>query len=402
MITYLYSPGCAWELLSDATPTMPGQFRVLLLNTDYRLFLAWLYASQPALALARYERQLAARNASLFGTADFMSSPLNARGIAAIDIHANNRPLQEAWMAEHRRQIRGWPVRLACSAIPGRLKRRLVDRDRDSPRFLDILRAQIAAFAPTVLYNHDPSGIPAASLKAVLPRDCALVAQIASPPNPDTDWPAYDLVISSLPNLVAAFRCQNVAAEYLPLAFEPRILAQIPEGPRDIPVSFVGSVSPAHRERLDFLETVSGRMDLAIWSDLPPALAVTSIIRTRHRGSAWGREMFHILRRSQITLNRHIDVSANFANNMRLFEATGMGACLVTDAKDNLAELFEPGKEVVTYASADECMATVRDLTGHPAERQRIAAAGQARCLADHTYERRMAELVAILTRRFG
>jgi len=381
---------------------MPGQFRILLLNTDYRLFLAWLYASQPALALRRYEQQLAARNASLFGTADFMSSHLNAGGDSAIDVHANNRPLQEAWMAEHRRQIQGWAVRLTCCVIPGPLKRRLVDRDVDSPRFLEILRAQIAAFAPTVVYNHDPSGIPASSLKAILPHDCALVAQIASPPNPETDWPAYDLVLSSLPNLVASFRRQGVTAEYLPLAFEPRVLAQIPKAPRDIPVSFVGSVSPAHRERIDFLETVARRTGLAIWTDLPPALPPASAIRTQHRGSAWGREMFRILRRSQITLNRHIDVSANFANNMRLFEATGMGTCLVTDAKDNLAELFEPGKEVVTYASTDECVEKTRSLADRPAERQRIATAGQARCLADHTYERRMTELIAILTRRFG
>jgi len=203
-------------------------------------------------------------------------------------------------------------------------------------------------------------------------------------------------------HLVADFLRQNVVTEYLPLAFEPRILAQTPEAPRDIPVSFVGGVSPSHRERLDFLETIAQRIDLAIWTDLPPALAATSAISTHHRGSAWGRAMFQILRRSQITLNRHIDVSANFANNMRLFEATGMGACLVTDAKDNLAELFEPGKEVVTYTSAEECVAAVRHLAEHPAERQRIAAAGQTRCLADHTYERRMTELVAILTRRFG
>src|SRR5215472_15963122 len=175
------------KYLRDKVPPMLGQFRILLLNTDYRLFLAWLYGDQPTLALASYERQLAARNASLFGTADFMSSPLSARGHAAIDVHANIRPLQEAWMAEHHRQIRGWPVRFACCVVPGRLKRRLVDRDRDSSRFFEILRAQIAAFSPMVVYNHDPSGIPAGALKAILPRDCALVGQIASSPNPGTD-----------------------------------------------------------------------------------------------------------------------------------------------------------------------------------------------------------------------
>ena len=41
---------------------------------------------------------------------------------------------------------------------------------------------------------------------------------------------------------------------------------------------------------------------------------------------------------------------------MRLFEATGSGACLVTDWKENLGELFEPDVEVVTYRSVAECV----------------------------------------------
>ena len=66
--------------------------------------------------------------------------------------------------------------------------------------------------------------------------------------------------------------------------------------------------------------------------------------------------MFSLLHRSKLTLNKHIDVSENYANNMRLFEATGTGACLITDWKDNLADLFEPQKEVVAYRSSEECL----------------------------------------------
>jgi spore maturation protein CgeB len=108
------------------------------------------------------------------------------------------------------------------------------------------------------------------------------------------------------------------------------------------------------------------------------------------------------LRRSQFTLNKHIDVSEGYANNMRLFEATGMGACLVTDWKENLAELFEPGKEVVAYRSTEECLDLLRHFSAHQVERMAIAAAGHARCLAEHCYERRMNQLADILQRRFG
>ena len=60
--------------------------------------------------------------------------------------------------------------------------------------------------------------------------------------------------------------------------------------------------------------------------------------------------MYRVLARSKIALNRHIDVAEDHANNMRLYEATGVGTFLITDAKRNLSELFEPGEEVVTYA----------------------------------------------------
>jgi spore maturation protein CgeB len=86
---------------------------------------------------------------------------------------------------------------------------------------------------------------------------------------------------------------------------------------------------------------------------------------------------------------------------MRLFEATGMGALLLTEAAPNLGELFVPGQEVGTYAGADELVARIRALLDDEDRRAAIAAAGQRRTLADHTYERRMVELDRILRERW-
>jgi spore maturation protein CgeB len=376
--------------------------RVLFLNSDYPSFLSSLYDAESGLALCGYAAQMDARNASLFGTADFMSRYMPGNGIAAIDIHANNRALQEAWLTSHRVNLSGWTLRALCAYGPERLRHRFVAFDRRQRRFGTILAAQIAAFRPTVLYNHDPGGISADWLRSVLPVDCALVAQIASPREPSVNWPAYDLVISSLPNFVAAFRREGVAAEYMPLAFEPSVVQGLGTVARDVPLSFVGSLSPAHGERLRFLEALATQSDIAIWGDGAERLAPDSALLARHHGAVWGIEMFRVLARSQLTLNRHIDISESYANNMRLFEATGTGACLVTDWKENLHELFEPGKEVVAYRSSEECLDLIRYYEAHPTEREAIAQAGQARCLRDHSYERRMAELVTILKQRFG
>ena len=116
-----------------------------------------------------------------------------------------------------------------------------------------------------------------------------------------------------------------------------------------------------------------------------------------HQGAVWGIEMYEIFHKSLITLNHHIDVADAYAGNGRLFEATGMGTLLVTDWKKNLHEMFEPGKEVVAYHSAEECAEMVQYYLEHAEEREAIARAGQQRTLRDHTYYQRMQEFAGIV-----
>lgn len=84
---------------------------------------------------------------------------------------------------------------------------------------------------------------------------------------------------------------------------------------------------------------------------------------------------------------------------MRLYEATGAGAMLLTDWKENLPEMFEPGKEVATYRTPEECAEQIRYYLRHEEKRKKIAAAGQQRTLRDHTYCQRAEELVDIVKR---
>ena len=115
--------------------------------------------------------------------------------------------------------------------------------------------------------------------------------------------------------------------------------------------------------------------------------------------SLWGYDMYRQLRRSKIALNIHIDMAEQYAANMRLYEATGVGTLLLTDWKTNLHELFEIGKEVVAYRSTEECVELVQHYLAHDAEREAIAKAGQQRTLSEHSYYHRMQELTEILNR---
>lgn len=106
--------------------------------------------------------------------------------------------------------------------------------------------------------------------------------------------------------------------------------------------------------------------------------------------------MYQILRNSQITLNHHGDIPP-YANNCRLYEATGVGTLLITDWKTNLREMFEPGKEVIAYRSPEECAELIQCYLEHGDERKAVARAGQQRTLREHTYYQRMQELVEII-----
>ena len=110
--------------------------------------------------------------------------------------------------------------------------------------------------------------------------------------------------------------------------------------------------------------------------------------------------MYGILASSKITLNRHGAIAEGQANNMRLFEATGAGAALLTESAWNLEELFEPGLEVVTYEDEDDLVEKANRLLADDDERLGVATAGQRRTLSQHTYRERMAELSAMLEER--
>src|SRR3954453_13303842 len=75
--------------------------RILVLNADYPRYLGWLYRRHAGLEGADYASQMAARNASLFGVADFYSRNFTALGHPAAEIHVNNPWLQAAWAREH-------------------------------------------------------------------------------------------------------------------------------------------------------------------------------------------------------------------------------------------------------------------------------------------------------------
>lgn len=354
---------------------------ILFIHTFYPEFLGGLYDADAELARLPYELQRERLLATRFGVSDAYSHNLSRLGCDASDIIVNADPLQRQWTIEQSVSVSG----------------NIHDQRRQ------ILRAQVEAAKPDVVYVFEWSPLGDAFLAEIKPLTRLLVAQIASPLPESRTFAAYDLMVSSWPPIVEHFHRERSKAAYLRLAFDERVLEHIGDQPPRLDVTFVGGFAPSHTDRVAWLEQLLAALPVEVFGYGVDNTPQTSSIRSRHRGEVWGRSMYETLARSRITLNRHarIDVRGRvdirFANNMRLYEATGVGACLVTEGRENLRELFEPGREVVAYSDPQDCIEKVRYYLAHEDEREAIALAGKERTLREHTYAQRMEELLGML-----
>ncbi len=416
----------------------PDLMRFAIITSGYPQFLDWLYeVANPGLAGRSFAEQQEAYYASLFATSDFYSHALKGLGHEVEEFIFNCDPMQLAWRQENlvasvaSGRQRPENKDASSSISSGDFQQHLLTRltafktaiARTSFRLwlaplgrpllarvhqvttygFPLLVEQVRRARPDVLLIQTIYSFNNEQLRELKKHVSVLVGEQAVMPIAEhIDYRNYDLIVSSFPPLVDWMRNHGVRAEANRLAFDPRVDRMIPQMPRDLPLSFVGSIFPMHSSRLKLLEAVAAKIpSIEAHGNITIDVTANSPLRERIYPALWGREMYRLLRRSQITINHHGDVLP-YANNMRMYEATGMGTLLVTDHKDNLAEMFEPEREVVTYRDASECVDKVRFYLEprNESKRKAIAAAGYERTLREHTYAQRISRLVALIEGR--
>ena len=358
--------------------------RIAILDTLYTSFLRDHYAARPGLADEPYERQWSALMDRSFGTSDAYSHFLRVLGHEAHELIVNADDLQRAWAREQRRAL--W---LSLRA-----------RRRDWRQA--VVLCQLERMRPDVVYVQDTAYFPPSLLTELKRRTALLVGQLGTAAPERERLTKFDLLLTSFPHFVPRLRELGVPTELFRIGFDPRLVDRLgPVSETPIEVAFVGALSGDQwKASGQLLERVAVATPIELWGYGLDGLPADSPLRSRYRGEAWGIDMYRIYQRARVVLNRHGDVAETFANNMRLYEATGVGALLLTEARENLSELFELGREVVAYEDPDDAVDQIQRLLNDEAHRSEIAKAGQARTLRDHTYAVRMAELAGILEAR--
>ncbi len=361
---------------------MPLKF--LIVDNYHGDFLRQFYAERSRLTELDFEPQRAELLDAGVGVGDAYCRGLRGLGCEAFAVVVNADRLQARWAIEHGLETSG----------------NIHDQRRQ------ILAAQVEHYRPDVLYVFEWCPLGDALLTQIKSTVRLLVGQIASPLPANRTFGAYDLMISAWPPIVDHFRAKGAASEPLKLGFDPIALERSRPVPPVYDVTFVGGFAPSHDDRIPWLEKLLEQIEVDVIGYGMERVPAGSPIHKHYRGPAWGWRMYEALQRSRITLNLHARIEvgsprdARCAANMRMYEATGVGTCLVTDSKDNLSEMFEPGREVVAFTDPQDCVEKVQHYLAHDEEREAVAAAGQQRTLGEHTYPHRMGELLDLISRR--
>jgi spore maturation protein CgeB len=363
--------------------------RFLKITTCYSSYLEKFQNKSPHLQASSYYEILYEFLKDGFGSADFWKKNLEKTGeFTCEEIIFNYKKLQVKWAEENKVQFdeANWAI--------------------------EIVQEQISAFKPEVIFLEDHSMLNPEEIKCIRKNNPCIKKIIGW----DGLWmndlkifSEFDIILSCVEECASFYTQNGLVGFFFPFGFETSLWERMPSISRTYDMTFIGSLileKGFHNKRAEILYHLVKNSKIDLWlSGLAQSkkyqvkrllngnfkeFAYVSKISGHNHGEAYGIDMFKILGQSNLTLNIHIDASRNKAGNMRLFEATGMGACVLTDEKENLSDFFIPDVEVVTFKDKFDCLEKVQWLQRHPDERNRIAAAGQKRTFTDYSMEKRI------------
>lgn len=419
--------------------------RLLKIGVYYPNYLEQFYARRPGLAARPYAAQHATLIADCFGSSDFWTRALSGLGYETCDLVANAEPMQRAWAAERglafgeagwlfditEAQVRDFRPDVLLVADYSTVTAAYIRRLRESCPSLRLVLGWCGApyhdgsvfrecdvvlsCVPELVEHFRAEGHRSRHVNhAFEPR---VLEKLGPPAAPAADFVFLGSIVKS-----EQFHLERERI-LLRLVEETGLQIWSEAGLRPAPPRQKGSAAAGAQgggrgaaARLRAFARESRLLDVPILGGAARRAArlvrgggaspsyvsaaapfVDGRIAARAHPPLFGLEMFGRLRDSRVALNTHIDISPINASNMRLFEATGVGTCLLTDWKANLRELFEPDAEVVAYRDADECVEKVKCLLGDEPLRRAVAAAGQRRTLRDHTFASRAALIDAVI-----
>ena len=373
---------------------MNSHLRIFKAFQAYGTYIDQFYTKNPSVKHAPFEEQLEAYKGDFFPWILSWSKFNQDTSVEIFETINDAYPLQCAWMQGRTIDEANWRVQIVLEQIRS-------------------IQPDVCVIYPPEIYTKSIID----EIRHLVDHDVLIGGYDGMNRLNVNLYDGYDFIITCSKYICEYYQQQGRLTYPLEFGFDPSVNAVIRPDKKQYPVSFNGSIFPnVHSNRLVLLSYLAPRVPLTISSEfennthyaLLTKKTIKAIVRadkayfssyllSKHNiGAKYGLDMYQFLHDSNITINAH-GSRISFAANVRLYEASGVGTCLLTDWKENIAELFEPNKEIVTYATKEEACDKIKYLLRHDSVRQKIAYNGQQRTLRDYTYSKRVAGVIGYI-----
>ena len=379
--------------------------KILIIDSLYPPLLENLGYMQEPVNGESYEDLTRDLDGHKYGSGAMLAQELENLGNNCQVVYANSLKSQLAWARSHGIKVKThrilWKYWQHISRLPvlgGPVHRKSA--------LTKVLISQIHNFKPDVIYSLNMNLMDSKTLRRVKASGIFAVGQHASPIPPKQFFLDYDHIFSAHPVQVAYFQKQSLSSSHLPLAFDLEQFERMelngwPVRTRSL--TFVGTFGRHQKNTGPLMRAVAKKYpSFELFTLASKSVLQKFGLLSNLRGSAWGKRMYEVLAESQIVINRHGPIAQGYSVNYRMFEATGMGALLLTEESKNIAELFEPNKEVLTYSGVDDLLAKLKFAMENPNTLREIAKAGQQKTLNAHTFANRALTINSHLQSRLG
>ncbi|MBD2871531.1 CgeB family protein [Paenibacillus arenilitoris] len=225
----------------------------------------------------------------------------------------------------------------------------------------------------------------------------------------------YDHIFTQESNCVPlyqSFGCRKVT--YLPLAADRTIYRpQYTDSSYEFDICFLGVAFVNRVALFDALAPYLSKKKVLIAGLGWEKLKNYRLLKKSIRGNQWmtPNETAKYYCGSKIVINMHRPYDEPFHNenskmitaksiNPRTFEIASCGAFQLTDIREDLSLSYKPHHEVETFRDVKEFMEKADYYLTHEEDRRRIALAGLARTLLDHSYLRRVTQLMGAIVQQ--
>jgi spore maturation protein CgeB len=206
----------------------------------------------------------------------------------------------------------------------------------------------------------------------------------------------YDALFFKDPYIVKNLRkIYSKNAYYLPECFSKTRHAPVDYNSEDekkyrCDIAMIGNL---HSFRVPLLEMIND-FDLKIYGTEGPWWLNTDRLINNYTGNFLAyQDKAKGIKYAKISLNT-LYFGEIEGVNVRTFEIAGTGGFQMVQYKPGIHDLFEVGKEIVTYESIEDLREKINYYLENENERKLIAEGGQIRAWKDHYYEKRLERLI--------